>query len=557
MASGQSSELPRLVTIIKTLTIPQLKDLLRNEGLPVSGLKAALQVRIIDCLSFPYPFSVARSPQSYLARTWMPSLWIVLSLPQGDSIAMADLYTPFSDLERLCLSNGNNVRYDALRRRIQQTHIPGSTVFQANPSPPYQHAPAAQQTPSQPRSTLGNSMSPHPHTSGAIIFKDSPFFTILAPLTPVVECKIREQTRDSVELKVFLSQTHVAELEKDPNLRVMVYCTADSGLKQFTKSDIAFPHQVELKANLDEVKANLRGLKNKPGTTQPADVSSYLRRKVNYPNNIVMTYALTQKKFFVLANMVKQHPVEELVAQLKSRKLISKEQVLREMKNRAEDSDIVATSSIMSLKCPLSTLRIQVPCRSVVCTHNQCFDASSFLQLQKQAPTWTCPVCAKSTSFESLQVDQYVDEILKSTESEVDQVVVEPNGDWSQPDNSNAAKLGGTTPTTDDDDLIEISEPSLGTVKQEPITSNILLERTPAQSRETSTPSSAVRMSSKKRPAAVIDLTASDDEDDVNESPGPPLKRPVLNFVRGPSSQELYQPPASSPLSGRSYPPSH
>lgn len=30
--------------------------------------------------------------------------------------------------------------------------------------------------------------------------------------------------------------------------------------------------------------------------------------------------------------MVKQHPVEELVAQLKARKLISKEQVLRESK---------------------------------------------------------------------------------------------------------------------------------------------------------------------------------------------------------------------------------
>ncbi|KAJ5921560.1 Zinc finger RING/FYVE/PHD-type [Penicillium verhagenii] len=425
MASGQSSELPNLVNLIKTLTLPQLKDLLRNEGLPVSGLKAAVQMRIIDC-------------------------------PIG--------------------------------------------------------------------------------------FKESPFFTVVKSLTPVVECKVREQTRDSVELKVFLSQAHIGDLEKDPNLRVMIYCTADSGLKQYTKSDITFPHQVELKANLDEVKANLRGLKNKPGTTQPADVTSYLRKKANYPNNIVMTYALTQKKFFVLANMVRQHPVEELVAKLESRKLISKEQVLREMKNRADDSDIVATSSIMSLKCPLSTLRIQVPCRSV-----------------KQAPTWTCPVCAKSTSFESLQVDQYVDEILHSTDSDVDQVIVEPSGAWSKLDNSDAVKLGGVTPGTDDDDndddLIEISESrnSLSTVKQEPMPSSILLERTPAQSRETSTPSSMARVSSKKR--QVIDLTGSDDDD---ESPGPPLKRPALSFaVRGIPSQDPHQPVASSPLSGRSYPPSH
>lgn len=92
-----------------------------------------------------------------------------------------------------------------------------------------------------------------------------------------------------------LSQQIAYKLQTDSNLRVMVYCAGDSGLTQYTKSDIAFPHQVELKVNLDEVKANLRGLKNRPGTTQPADVTNWIRKKPNYPNNIVMTYALTQK----------------------------------------------------------------------------------------------------------------------------------------------------------------------------------------------------------------------------------------------------------------------
>ena len=92
-----------------------------------------------------------------------------------------------------------------------------------------------------------------------------------------------------------LSQSAAYKLQTDPNIRVMVYCAGDSGLTQFTKSDIAFPHQVELKVNLDEVKANLRGLKNRPGTTQPADVTNFIRKKAHYPNNIVMTYALTSK----------------------------------------------------------------------------------------------------------------------------------------------------------------------------------------------------------------------------------------------------------------------
>lgn len=73
---------------------------------------------------------------------------------------------------------------------------------------------------------------------------------------------------------------------------------------------------------------------------------------------------------------------------------------------KANDPDLVATSTVMSLKDPLSRARMTLPCRSTVCTHNQCFDAKSFLQLQEQAPTWTCPVCNKSISFEALAVDQ-------------------------------------------------------------------------------------------------------------------------------------------------------
>jgi E3 SUMO-protein ligase PIAS1 len=115
---------------------------------------------------------------------------------------------------------------------------------------------------------------------------------------------VREQTRDNVELKVVLSTSVAARLQVDPNLRVMVYCAADTGLNQFSKSDITFPHQVELKVNLDEVKANLKGLKNKPGTTRPADITNYIRKRSGYPNQVIMTYALTQKVFSLLCLLV-------------------------------------------------------------------------------------------------------------------------------------------------------------------------------------------------------------------------------------------------------------
>lgn len=84
MASSQASpEVLNLVALIKTLTNPQLKDLLRNEGLAVSGVKASLQMRIIDCssptlLSPPSPHFTLRFPlsipSSACLRSWPPNI---------------------------------------------------------------------------------------------------------------------------------------------------------------------------------------------------------------------------------------------------------------------------------------------------------------------------------------------------------------------------------------------------------------------------------------------------------------------------------------------------
>lgn len=111
----------------------------------------------------------------------------------------------------------------------------------------------------------------------------------------LIDLIARESTRDHVDITVTLSSETAAQLQNDNSYRVMVFCAADTGLNHFSASDVAFPHQVELKVNLDDVKANLRGLKNKPGSTRPADITSFIRKKPGYSNQIAFTYALTQK----------------------------------------------------------------------------------------------------------------------------------------------------------------------------------------------------------------------------------------------------------------------
>lgn len=97
-----------------------------------------------------------------------------------------------------------------------------------------------------------------------------------------------------MDFKIIFRADTVDLFSSDTTMKAMIYCAAEP-ISPFTKVDISFPHQVEIKVNLDEVKANLRGLKNKPGSTRPADITQWLRKRAGYENSIVVTYALTVK----------------------------------------------------------------------------------------------------------------------------------------------------------------------------------------------------------------------------------------------------------------------
>ncbi|KAL8945142.1 MAG: hypothetical protein Q9211_000354 [Gyalolechia sp. 1 TL-2023] len=262
---------------VKTLVNAQLKAILKREKLAVSGLKAAMQNRIIGQLH-----SHARNGD--MER--LNRLKGFINNPEA-------LQSPAHSL------SSNHISYHDFPGAGQKLNLP-----------PLMHQ--------------GTTVPVKP------VFKESPFYTILKPLTAVQECKVREATRDQVECKITLESDVTDKLTTDPTIRVMVF-SASEPISHFSKVDIAFPHQVEVKVNMDEVKANLRGLKNRPGSTRPADITTLLRKRANYENSLSLTYALTHKKFYFVVNLVKQHSVGELVTKLKSGRSISKEQVVREI----------------------------------------------------------------------------------------------------------------------------------------------------------------------------------------------------------------------------------
>ena len=105
---------------------------------------------------------------------------------------------------------------------------------------------------------------------------------------------VRENTRDHAECKISFRGDIADKLSRDESMRVMVYC-AQEPISPFSKVDITFPQQIEIKVNGDDVKGNFRGLKNKPGSTRPTDITKYLRKRAGYENGFKITYALTQK----------------------------------------------------------------------------------------------------------------------------------------------------------------------------------------------------------------------------------------------------------------------
>uniref|UniRef100_A0AAZ3S0G0 SP-RING-type domain-containing protein n=1 Tax=Oncorhynchus tshawytscha TaxID=74940 RepID=A0AAZ3S0G0_ONCTS len=95
------------------------------------------------------------------------------------------------------------------------------------------------------------------------------------------------------------------------------------------------------------------------------------------------------------------------------------------------EDGVEQTAIKVSLKCPITFRRLQLPARGHDCKHVQCFDLESYLQLNCERGTWRCPVCNKTALLEGLEVDQYMWGILNAIQnSEFEEVTIDPSCSW-------------------------------------------------------------------------------------------------------------------------------
>lgn len=275
-----------------------------------------------------------------------------------------------------------------------------------------------------------------------------------------------------------------------------------------------FPNPAEVQINGRKLHANLRGMKNKPGTIPPPDITPNVDKTPRLPNKIDITYSCgtdNSKKFGAQIVLLRTHSVVELVQRIRAGSTFTKESVLGKLR-APEDDDIEMASFDLTLKDPLSYMRITVPCRSTFCKHNQCWDAMAFLSINEQTPQWTCPICHVSISgLSSIAVDGYFQDILDNVGEDVDTILVDPQGNWKvpgleKPEQDTAPKVEHQDleildlGDTEDEAESKGAAPALRHLKEEPASRG-------------STPITSVPPPKRKALPVCIDLTEDSDDE--------------------------------------------
>ncbi|XP_063674715.1 E3 SUMO-protein ligase PIAS2-like isoform X2 [Bolinopsis microptera] len=238
--------------------------------------------------------------------------------------------------------------------------------------------------------------------------------------------------------------------------------------------------------------------------SNPIDITGHCRLSSAYPNVLNVTWAANYgQRHCIVVRLVRQHNSQILLDRLKKHiRNVDHSKALIKEKLSCDDNEIATTSLRVSLLCPLSKARIQIPCRPTTCSHLQCFDASIFLQMNERKATWQCPVCDGAAKYGTLAIDAFF-KLIISQSPDAEEIEVFPDGSWkaltNKPDPSPSESRSSSKP-----EAISVDSPeSAGPSSSSPTT--------------TATPAATAVHD-------IIDILSSDDEDCA---PPPPKKQAV------------------------------
>jgi E3 SUMO-protein ligase PIAS1 len=109
--------------------------------------------------------------------------------------------------------------------------------------------------------------------------------------------------------------------------RLVLFCTQTDRVA-YGNCVIEFPGHAEIRCNGTIVSANLRGIKNKPGTINPPDITSHAILIQGVANKVDVTFAESKSAYTLTVYLVEKNSVNGLVDKIRKRGFISKESTL-------------------------------------------------------------------------------------------------------------------------------------------------------------------------------------------------------------------------------------
>eukprot|EP00127_Corallochytrium_limacisporum_P005212 Clim_evm29s201 gene=Clim_evmTU29s201 len=197
-----------------------------------------------------------------------------------------------------------------------------------------------------------------------------------------------------------------------------------------------FPRQVTMRVNDQRYwEYPERTYANHAPFTKPMDITKYVRYKNNQITMILEAKESVENEYVMMVELVRRRPVEKLIQRLQERRMVSKEQTLafiaKRHGNDTEDEDMLECKEIISLKCPIMFTRIKLPARGKECNHLGCFDATNYLMMNENRPTWNCPLCHKIVTYSDMVVCMWTMDVLKNTRDTIGSVEVAKDGTWN------------------------------------------------------------------------------------------------------------------------------
>uniref|UniRef100_A0AAY4CXS7 SP-RING-type domain-containing protein n=1 Tax=Denticeps clupeoides TaxID=299321 RepID=A0AAY4CXS7_9TELE len=316
--------------------------------------------------------------------------------------------------------------------------LPGypSSPLPGNPTPPM-----------TPSSTMPPYMSPGHDVKSPFLPDIKPNINTLQPPPPMDELRLTFPVRDGVVLEPFRLEHNLAVSNHVYQLRDSVYKT----LMMRPDLELQFKcyHHEDRQMNTNwpasvQVSVNATPLTIERGDNKTSHKPLYLKT-VCQPgrNTIQITVSACCCSHLFVLQLVHRPSVQSVLQGLMKKRLLPAEQCLAKIKRNFSSGTIPGTAGLngedgveqtairVSLLCPITFRRIQLPARGHDCRHIQCFDLESYLQLNCERGTWRCPVCNKTALLEGLEVDQYMLGILIYIQnSDYEEITIDPVCSW-------------------------------------------------------------------------------------------------------------------------------